>query len=294
MPASRNRSFHEIATPGLALLINRGWVDETPEIQAAWKRFDADRNAADFRTLIEFYAPKVLHEAWRMKKRSPHLYRDEIQEMIADGLIGLMRYIAKIPADAGMPSRIFFMHKKIRHAIAHAAMARRKAAGDLKSLDDSPPNGLRPWNQSVTAERFMDGEFRNSGTNEPFQPLLNSELRRLLMRGMDSIDRKLIRRLLWGDDASEIAREFGVSRQRMHQRINGLVWTLSQRADLMNYLGIERTRMTLPARNKLYKVFKPENSPAVGETARHSRGNARALHRDMHAVQKPGRILRAG
>jgi hypothetical protein len=98
MAASRDRSSYEIGTPGLALMIKRGWVDDTPEIQAAWKRFDADRNPADFQRLVEHYSPKVLHEAWRMKRRSPRLYRDGLEDMVADGLIGMMRYIRQIPS----------------------------------------------------------------------------------------------------------------------------------------------------------------------------------------------------
>jgi hypothetical protein len=150
-------------------------------------------------------------------------------------------------------------------------MKRLKEA-DVRSLDETPDDDWRPWNQLVTADRFMDGEFRNSGTREPFQPLLNAEVIRLVMRGMDATDKKLLRRLMRGVNASEIAREFGVSRQRMHQRINGLIWTLSQRADLTEYLGIERTQSALPARNKLTKAFKSENLPTVDETERHSRG----------------------
>jgi DNA-directed RNA polymerase specialized sigma24 family protein len=66
-----------------------------------------------------------------------------------------------------------------------------------------------------------------------------NEAMKLAMKGMQAQDRKLFKLVMKGVDQAEIARRLGVSRQRIGQRLNGVLWELRSRADLAEYLGVK-------------------------------------------------------
>src|SRR5437763_1014569 len=63
---------------------------DTAATRKLWQTFFRDRTGAAKAALIELYAPLVLRLAARMKRRRPELYRDALDELIADGSFGLL------------------------------------------------------------------------------------------------------------------------------------------------------------------------------------------------------------
>jgi RNA polymerase sigma factor (sigma-70 family) len=261
--AAANRFSADIGTPALAKLVCRGWLEFTPEIQAAWDRFRTDRNPADFKRLVEHHAPMVLHIASREKKRLPAFYRDGVDELVSTGLAALIRWILRSPDTMSVASVVFWAKKVIRTEMQRATF-RANRLRQLQSLDAEPADESLPLSQMVAID-----------TPAPFKPLLDAEFNRLLMRGTSPRDKKILRLLMRGDNGAEIGKVLGVTRQRAHQLMDRLFETLRNRPDLAAYrIG------TLPS---------------VGNTEHHSRGaSVGGLHQGMRAVQDPQRFLRAG
>jgi len=247
----------------MAQMIRRGWIDDTPEIAAVWDRFRADRNPADFQRLVEHYSPIVLHIVMRERKRLPDFYRDGVDEILSEGLMAMMRYFLVCPAGMTIASTVYWTRKTIRTQIQRAALKseryRRTQSLEAQSTDEALPPG-----QTVAID-----------TPAPFKAPMDAEFVRVVMRGLSPREKKIVRRMMRGQNGAEIGKVLGVSRQRAHQLMDRLFETLRNRPDLAAYrIG------TLPS---------------VGNTEHHSRGaSVGGLHQGMRAVQDPQRFLRAG
>jgi DNA-directed RNA polymerase specialized sigma subunit len=127
---------------------------------------------------------------------------------------------------------------------------------------DAPPQRVHRFSE---LEGDDDGkrprEFEDSRSADPSSRMVNQEIVKLAMRGLDPVDKRILRSVLRGDTAVSVARKLGVSRERIRQRLNRILWQARCRADLAKNLGVCPDPLP-PARlaNHQYPNF-PSNPP---------------------------------
>jgi len=129
------------------------------------------------------------------------------------------------------------------------------------ALPDAPPPKMNRFSELEADDGKRPREFEDSRSADPSSRMVNQEIVRLAMRGLDPVDRRILRSVLRGDTASSVAKKLGVSRERIRQRLNRILWEARCRADLASNMGVCPDPQ-LPARlkNWQYPNF-PSNPP---------------------------------
>jgi len=223
----------------------------------------ADRDA-----LFEMYAPWVQVLCARLKKRRPDFYRDDLDVMVSDGCLGLLVAIDKYDGiTSSFPSLsadIIIRFVRRGRIVANGGEGRHRrncqiaaARGDLvqrlgrvpladelaERLRDVITNpGIHIHRESLVPLYRKDGSpFDVADKDEPgaLQEIMGSEAMRVALAGLEKKDRQIFKLLLKGVSDVEIARKLGVSRQRIGQRLNGVLWLARSNARLAECLGVE-------------------------------------------------------
>jgi DNA-directed RNA polymerase specialized sigma subunit len=108
------------------------------------------------------------------------------------------------------------------------------------SLSQSPREEGRP---TQVAGDFPTPVERAIVAEESNQRPVDSEAIRLAGKKLDNRDRKILKALLAGQTAKEIAERFGLGYEGARNRINGILWVCRCNADLAAYLGVEAAEM---------------------------------------------------
>jgi RNA polymerase sigma factor (sigma-70 family) len=256
--------------PRLRALLRAPYVRDVPaELLPA---FAPTCDPAARTALVEFFAPLVLINASVMRRRHFDFYpADSFGQMIADGMFGLLRavHLADNPATFSSYARTWIC-TSIRRGRREALGMRRpsdriiaqererfiQAEGRLPTRQEllkrvgqhiSNPNiqiGEAPpiaFSQLETEAHAFVSYLADQCTESPDQRLLDRETVKLAMKGLKPTDRKILKLLLRGQNQADIARRLGLSKQRVHQRLNGVLWEARSRADLARHLDVEPT-----------------------------------------------------
>jgi transposase-like protein len=287
------------STPILAPAAFRRRVPrDTAETVEHWQR-QACGDANAFNALVVHYLPLTRIHAAALKRRKPELYTDSVDELASDACLGLMEAI-RAYRNAHPAGFWQFAFRPIRKAIRTAVYQRRfrgrqnaerfnvvarlRAAfvqrnGRLPSLDEMTAElaGVLPNPAFYAAGQpafVSDSQADPAGARDlpaaladmrdrgPDARALDAETIRLAMRGLDSIDRKLFRRLLDGECASGVAASLGLSKVQATRRANGLLWVARCNAELAAHVGFEPASDVQCDASRHPKAM-PVSSPAV-------------------------------
>jgi len=248
-------------------------LDETPEILAAWARYIRDGNDSDRNALLVFYSPIVARCACRMKRTHRDLCRDEIQELISDGLLGLLKFMRQADSMDFALNRPRMVTKVCEMIVrqcqarlwgGEARLGREKVVNrvraDLSLGLGREPNDeefLHALRDQVTNPNFylgdrevhtrgdlmVGGNIEALARETPDRRALDREAASIASKGLDATDRKLLRLILGGVSSRNLAKELKMPRTNAQRRVNGMLWTLRCRSDLANHLGFEASRM---------------------------------------------------
>ncbi len=260
-----------------------------------WHAWIDRQDKAAFHRLCELYLPRARFVACGLKRRKPDFYSDPIDELIADGVLGVMGCIRNMKAYA--PQAIpAFMNRCIRQYIVDGVCGRHWAGKTARLADAVIANaraalvvelGRMPERAELLAsvarsiknpafyidlprhrgQSSEDGKdvFRGRASDAPApdQRAINADIRRLAFKAIkDPIDRKILRRILRGDSQADIAREFGITRQYVQQRLNGALWSARMSAELAEHAQAQ------PAKVKPLRAGRPLPAPAQAPALR--------------------------
>jgi RNA polymerase sigma factor (sigma-70 family) len=250
-----------------------------PAVMALWKRFKMSGRVRDFHALCEHYAPLATSIAIALKKRQPATFSEPLDDLVQDGMLGLVVGVRGIPWPCVSPIQLLRM--RIDWTIRRQTIDRRWE-GRNYNLDRRPVltarqslverYGRMPTPEEVSAE--LGGKVSNpqfyvdnrvqvlaSQTKEaayavrrcpdeselsPERVAMNRELVRMISRKLKGEDRKLFRLVMKGLRPFEIGKAVGIPPGTVHRRLNGLLWQLRCQADLAAYLGVEPHREKIP------------------------------------------------
>jgi hypothetical protein len=92
-------------------------------------------------TLTSHYAPLVTFTARLLKSRRPQFFIDSVEELVSDGLIGLLKAIRDQRSRNGLDFRrraSLYIRHNIFNGAAHAPSRRTKACSPGRDLGGSP------------------------------------------------------------------------------------------------------------------------------------------------------------
>jgi RNA polymerase sigma factor (sigma-70 family) len=272
-----------------APIFAHGLPQQTPALMALWDRHLRCGTSDTEAQLVAAYATLSWIVAARLKKRHPILCADSIDEMASDGLLGLL---CAVRATTTALTFLQYASKCIRGYILRSQATSRGWSirqHGYRGLISSVRAGLvqehgrmpTPLEMSeqlagiITNPQIQVGEqprctafsdLRNSESDWDARPrtladpntvapdarLLSRETMRLALKGLNVADRKILKQLMRGMTQSEIARQLNVSRQRIKQRLNGVLWEARGRADLARHANAQaKKRPAVKKRSEL-------------------------------------------
>ncbi|MGD0464649.1 MAG: sigma-70 family RNA polymerase sigma factor [Tepidisphaeraceae bacterium] len=269
-------SFWDSVTPALRKLLKKPFRFDDPNALPLWKKYLATRSRAAADELCQHYLPLVGIVALRLKKRRPWLFPEELGYLISDGFMGLRQFIEYADAfDPLYCSRTAF--RQIRRWIFrcrtqmefggwHRAYARRtlsdvrakltrqlgrlpereeilrelrahvkNPAMVIARIDETPPRVSRF--SELGSSSLPPLSFADPAADDPSKQAIESDIMRRVVKVLKPRDRQILRLILRGETYADIGRRFHISRERVRQRLNGILWEARQRADLATYFG---------------------------------------------------------
>jgi DNA-directed RNA polymerase specialized sigma subunit len=257
----------------------------TPQVADAWRRFKLHDDQAAFQFLCQHYLYLVTIRCAVIMRRRPELFPD-FGEMVSDGTIGLIESIRYFELPANMQSDWFFRSpfalRRITRYIFTSPRCRRwpglkrnqrqtiieEARGRLvQKLGrvPTPPElaeslhgiinnaeihvGHHPTMEHFGCDKETGKQVRQIAGQTPDvdEPMLSREVVALALKGLKGKDRLILKRLIAGARQFKIAKELGLSFTAATRRMNGVLWEGRCRADLAEYLGVERCEV-MPAK----------------------------------------------
>jgi RNA polymerase sigma factor (sigma-70 family) len=277
MDATSNRgSLWDSVTPSLRKLLQKPFRFDDPSALPLWKRYFATRSPAATRKLQEHYMPLVGIVAFRLKLRRGWLFSGDLGDLVSDGFAGLAHLIDHTDAfDARQFFNLAF--RQIRRHIYNGrdgmefggrlrVQARRmlsnirakltRQLGRLPERDELLREiRLQIKNPCMVIARIDEFEpevrqfselelpsgsspsFADPAAADPCKRMIESDIMRRTLKVLKPRDRQILRLILRGDTYAQIGRRFNISRERVRQRLNGILWEARSRADLATYFG---------------------------------------------------------
>jgi DNA-directed RNA polymerase specialized sigma subunit len=248
--------------------------DET--VAALHARYQATGSDADRDALASIFLGQVTMMAINRKMRWPHA---ELDELISDGCLGVMRIISKfgdLPLDRFR--RMIFGAIKIAFS---AGVAERMWAGG-KKLDARDnrtmlqirsmflkQHGRMPTGEEIRAalnQMIDNGQIEKEFTRAnmipasvaadedgvdllaqlgadghvgPVYETISRETMKIALRGLKGTDRTIFKCAIEGMNPREIGERVNLNTATVYKRVNGLLWAARCRADLAAHLGAE-------------------------------------------------------
>jgi RNA polymerase sigma-B factor len=275
--------------------LRRSMPTDTPATAELWRRYLASRDQAAFQALCEHYAPLAFIRASMSKRSRPAFYREPLEDLLSDGLLGLVRAIQTCEYYGSAFEFRCFALGKIRSTIRDEVFTRSrgKRFHDKRNVVERARAELtREHGRSPTRAELVErlstvftnpniqiGEVERGGVgplgesaggvgdpsaSDPADRLLGAEAVRLAMKGLKGEDRKILRLILAGQCAEDIAKVLGLSLSSTRARINGALWECRCRADLAAYLDVEPAQKpTRPPRDNGKKYERAWALPAI-------------------------------
>jgi RNA polymerase sigma factor (sigma-70 family) len=271
---SRSSLWNSI-TPELRKLLQKPFKRDDPAAIPLWKHYLATRSRAAAERLYELYLPFVRVGVFKLFMSRRWLFPDGIGSMVSDGFLALRRVISDTESfDPDRFRQVLFtaIRKRIwagrdrtefggarragprrvlvaiRSELAHR-LGRlpereellRELRGQIKHPNvhiaciDERPVEMRPFSELESPSIDRPMEFADPAADDPAKRAIESDLMRRTLNVLAPRDRQILRMVLRGKSGAEIARRFGISRERIRQRLNGILWEARNRADLATY-----------------------------------------------------------
>jgi RNA polymerase sigma factor (sigma-70 family) len=263
--------------------------DENAESARLWRRWLANRDQAAFDALWVRYLPVARMIARTMKRRRPDYYREPVADLISDGALGVMETIRgqTVYEPEFTLARFFWrVPRYIRRCVCNRFWAGggcRRKLDELEHLRSALTCDLGrvPDRAELLAElgktitnpnividvpamrRPPDFPLKDE-SDSPERPVIDADLRRFVMQRLDKRDRRIFRMLMKGLTPTEIAVELGISRQRGHQLVNGLLWTLRCEKRVAAALGMEPSKRPRGSKTSLPAIASRGPARLVG------------------------------
>lgn len=235
--------------------------------------------------LVELYAPAAWGAALGAKRRNPDFYNASVEEMASDALIALYDCfrrekndsVAKCLAGAklAMPQAIHRaqlvrlgvpLHRAREQSIIRSIRRELIAATGIVPTDqevsqrlagvfDNPQLVVERDRKRNAAPRVVHSSDEAIDPITPVQRAIDRDTIALALKGLAGIDRQIFELLLKGVRQAEIARRLNLSRQRINQRLNGVLWEARSRADLARNVGVAPAPKATVTRTA--KLFSP-------------------------------------
>ncbi len=254
--------------------------DDTDEIRDVWARYVADDNPRDFQRLTEFYMPMAHRRAMIIYRRNADLFSD-VDDMIQDGVLGLMSIIRGQKRNLVTTPFFKFkrMSMAINRSIWHEAVKRRwggesrqekmKVVRSVRAqltlaMGRTPDeaemlHGLRAMitNPGIYVgdahmiarsqlenpdERAKLRQYPDPTQSSPIEQLLDRETIALAMKDFSPSEQEMLKLLLDGHSKKQVGKLMGMPEETARRRMNGLLWTARCRAELADYVGVERSQ----------------------------------------------------
>jgi RNA polymerase sigma factor (sigma-70 family) len=298
----RQSSLWESVTPALRKLLDQPFKFHDPAAAALWKKYLATRSKPATQRLYEYYLPVVRIVAIRLKQSRGTMFRDDIGTLISDGFLGLRRAIEFTESfEYGIES---WLYKSIRRAIysgrdamQFGGRARTYARRTLNAIraDLAARLGRLPERDEILIElrkQFKNPgvyiaridertpkmspvselenpdlpplEFADTAAGDPSNRVIESDIMRRVEKVLKPRDRQILRMILRGDTYAEIGRRFHISRERVRQRLNGILWEARGRADLVRYYGTDSVPEMAGAKHGQNRCFDSARARLAG------------------------------
>ena len=271
-------SLWESVSPALRKLLQKPFKRDDPAALPLWKKYLTTRSQADAERLYEFYLPFVRVGVFKLMMSRPWLFPDGIGGMVSDAFLALRRVIEYTDSfDPDHFRAILFLairrrifQERDRMTFAGRREAKQSILAAIRSkltarlgrlperhelavelrrqfknpnlyfahLDDPAPKMVRFSElENPAMDRPID--VADPTADDPSKRVIESDLLRRTMNVLKPRDRKILRMVLRGENGATIARRFGISREYVRQRLNGILWEARKRADLATYFGPE-------------------------------------------------------
>jgi RNA polymerase sigma factor (sigma-70 family) len=247
------------------------------ELDVLLRHYESRRDATTFDAVVEAFMPLVAALAMRMKKLRPEVYRDDIDQLVSDGLMGLLDSLRSFQTGMEARAYAYCAKRSIRSSIRNERL-RRLPGGRIFNLRRNEVSAMRSrmtielGRQPTKAELtnglrciipnpsfYVEHESRQtqsldddanghksplseslpSNSRDPADILTDAGLMRIALKGMDAIDKRVFKMLMRGSTQIDIAKAMGVTRQRVGQRVTCLLWVLQRNAELAEHVGFK-------------------------------------------------------
>lgn len=278
------RKQHASIRAELPQAFRQWFTDDRQREEQLWRDYLNDPTAAHHGALVEYFLPLVralaVRSKWRLGDRL-----DELDVVIADGCVGLLRVIEQIAERGVGADRNTWMHyirSAVRRSFLFEHRSRTWGAGaqseDTKLMRRFQRRFTRDYGRVPTSREqhtFIGSLITNpqieieslrrsmkcvpdfSASPRPAhgqaapcgvdRPLLDREVMKLAMKNLRGVDRTIFKMAFNGHSGSEIAAKVGLHHDAVRTRLNGVLWEARKRADLAKYFELEPSALDRPA-----------------------------------------------
>ncbi|MGA2443340.1 MAG: sigma-70 family RNA polymerase sigma factor [Tepidisphaeraceae bacterium] len=272
---SRGASLWDSVTPALQKLLQKPFHRNDPAAFPLWKKYLATHSRVAADRLYEFYLPFVRVGVFKQFSSRPWLFTDGIGDMVSDGFLALRRVIEladsfdpdhfRCTLFLAIRRYIFRGREAMDFGSFHRIHARRVLSAIRSTLtcqlgrlpereeilrelrrqvqnpsvhiayiDEHPVKVLR-FSELENPSIDRPVEVADPTADDPSERAIASDLMRRTMNLLEPRDRKILRLTLRGESQTAIARRLGISRERVRQLLNGIIWEARSRAELATY-----------------------------------------------------------
>jgi RNA polymerase sigma factor (sigma-70 family) len=140
----------------------------------------------------------------------------------------------RVPTPQEMADRVAGIIDNPNIQIGDRPQATTLNFSELRSADNHHDASARPRTFADDRAESPDAALLRREAGQA-----SRETMKLALKGLSGTDRKIFKLLLQGVIPAEVARRMNLSRERIRQRMNGVLWEVRQRADLAERVGAE-------------------------------------------------------
>ena len=239
--------------------------DESPDSACLWHAWLTNQDRAAFDALFIRYLPAARIIARMLKRGNPDFYHDPVGDLVSDAVMAIyhfVQYQRYYDPPATIPHLFHTIRRQVRRYVRQRFWACGEACRKNNELEHVRSRltcelGRVPERHELLAElgkkitnpamiidmprklSLGDHPRADADQDTPDRIVQDAELRKIMLNVLDKRDRKLLRATLRGVSESDIAREQNISRERVRQLMNGVLWKLRANKRLAEALGFD-------------------------------------------------------
>lgn len=247
------------------------------EVYRDWRAYKLRNDSAAFHRLVQQHLWQVKLTALKILKQKPDRFNC-LDDMLSDGVIGLLRAFEKAqlpefpdgivmfrsyastmirgeiyrgPKDRAFGGRERFDRRSFLETFRAKLVQRLGRLPHDSELNEAIISQIQNPHLYIVGPHMHasggEGELAVGSTaslpssvESPDQKLLNDEVMKVAMRGLNAEERKWIKAVLSGKSICELADKWGIERHTLSRNINRVLWRMRMNPQLADYLGVER------------------------------------------------------